>query len=96
MDTFRLPILFMDSLRGIPVEYKLDTFNMPRTGTILCHPQNWLCRFNAQLSSRHLALNSPLGHFNGDNAHSPPKKYQKHETHGESKVYFLQRQHGFR
>ena len=22
--------------------------------------------------SRHLALNSPLGHFNGDNAHSPP------------------------
>ena len=26
-------------------------------------PQNWLCR--------HLALNSPLGHFNGDNAQSP-------------------------
>ena len=61
----------MDSLQGIPVEYKLDKFNMPRTGTTLCHPQNWLCRFDAQLSSRHLALNSPLGHFNGDNAHSP-------------------------
>ena len=61
----------MDSLQGIPVEYKLDTFNMPRTGTTLCHPQNWLCRCDAQLSSRHLALNSPLGHFNGDNAHSP-------------------------
>ena len=62
----------MDSLQGIPVEYKLDTFNMPRTGTTLCHPQNWLCRFDAQLSSRHLALNLPLGHFNGDNAHSSP------------------------
>ena len=60
----------MDSLQGIPVEYKLDTFNMPRTGTTLCHPQNWLCRCDAQLSSRHLALNSPLDHFNGHNAHS--------------------------
>ena len=29
----------MDSLQGIPVEYKLDTFNMPRTGTTLCHPK---------------------------------------------------------
>ena len=40
---------------------------MPRTGTTLCHPQNWLCRCDAQLSFLHLALNSPLGHFNGDN-----------------------------
>ena len=29
----------MYSLRGIPVEYKLDAFNMPRTGTTLCHPK---------------------------------------------------------
>ena len=58
----------MDSLQGIPVEYRLDTLNMPRTGTTLCHPQNWLCRCDAQLSSRHLALISPLDHFNGDNA----------------------------
>ena len=27
-----------------------------------------------------LAINSPLGHFNGDNAYSPPQKYQTHET----------------
>ena len=27
-----------------------------------------------------LAINSPLGHFNGDNAYSPPKKYQTRET----------------
>ena len=64
----------MDSLLGIPVEYKLDTFNTPCTGTTLYHSQNWLCRCDAQLSSRHLALNSPLGHFNGDNTHYPHKK----------------------
>ena len=29
----------MDSLQGTPVEYKLDAFNMPRTGTTLCHPK---------------------------------------------------------
>ena len=37
----------MDSSQGIPVEYKLDAFNMPRTGTTLCHPQNWLCQRDA-------------------------------------------------
>ena len=29
----------MDFLRGIPVEHKLETYNMPRTGTALCHPK---------------------------------------------------------
>ena len=29
----------MDSLQGITVEYELDAFNMPRTGTTLCHPK---------------------------------------------------------
>ena len=29
----------MDSLRGIPVEYKFDAYNMPRTGPTLCHPK---------------------------------------------------------
>ena len=29
----------MDSSKGIPVEYKLDAFNMPRTGTTLCYPK---------------------------------------------------------
>ena len=55
---------------------------MPSTGTTLCHPQNWLCRFDAQLSSRHLALNSPLGHFNGDQR---TPLHQTHETHGDDK-----------
>ena len=71
----------MDSLLGIPVEYKLDTFNKPRTGTTLCHHQNWLCRSDAQLSSRHLALNSPLGHFNGDNAPLSTRRTKTMVTH---------------
>ena len=29
----------MDSFQGILVEYKLDAFNMPRTGTTLCQPK---------------------------------------------------------
>ena len=87
----------MDSLRlyhldrGIPVEYELNTFNTPHTGTTLCHPQNWLCRCDALFRSRHLALISTLGHFNGDNARLSPN-HQTHKSQGNSKVYFLQRQ----
>ena len=61
------------------------------TGTTLCHPQNWLCICNALFRSRHLALILPLDHFNGDNARLSPN-HQTLKTHGDSKVYFLQRQ----
>ena len=60
-------------------------------GTTLCHPQNWLCWCDALFRSRHLALISPLGHFNGDNTRLSPN-HQTHKTLGDSKVYFLQRQ----
>ena len=65
----------MDSLQGIPVEYKLDTFNMPRTCTTLCHPKIGYVNAMLLFRSRHLAINSPLDHFNGDNADSPPPKH---------------------
>ena len=78
----------MDSLQGIPVEYKLDTFNMPRTGTTLCLPKIGYVNAMLLFRSRHLAINSSLGHFNGDNAYSPPKKYQAHETHGDIQSSF--------
>ena len=61
------------------------------TGTTLCNPQNWLCRYDALFRSRHLAPISPLGHFNGDNARLSPN-HQTYKTQGDSKVYFLQRQ----
>ena len=43
----------MDFVRGIQVEHKLETYNMPRTGPTLCHPKNWLCR-----SERNSALDT--------------------------------------
>ena len=58
----------MDSLQGISVEYKLDTFNKPRTGTTLCHPKIGYVNVMLLFRSRHLAINLPLGHINGDNA----------------------------
>ena len=60
----------MYSLRGMPVEYELDAYNMPSTGTTSCHPQNWLRR-----PERNSALDtSSLVHINGDNTDSPPPK----------------------
>ena len=81
----------MDSLQGIPVEYKLDAFNMPRTGTTLCHPKNWLCRSERNPALDTLALNSSLVHLNGDNAYSPQIPDTQNYT-VTSKVQFLQLQ----
>ena len=74
----------MDSLRGIPVEYKLDAFNMPRTGTTLCHPK--IDYVDPALDA--LAPNSPLGHFNG-----VPRTllHQTDKNHGDSKTQSLTR-----
>ena len=56
---------------------------MPRTGTTLCHPKIGYVNVILLFCSRHLAINLPLDHFNGDNADSPPQKYQTHETYGD-------------
>ena len=61
----------MDSSRGIPVEHKLETYNMPRPGPTLCHPKNWLCRSERNSALDTLAPLLPLAHINGDNAYSP-------------------------
>ena len=88
---FLVSIFLLD--QGIQVEYEYIQY--ATTGTTLCHPQNRLWRCDALFRSRHLALISPLGHFNGDNARLSPN-HQTHKTHGDSKVYFLQRQQDFR
>ena len=72
----------MDPLRlfhldqGIPVEYELDKFNTPHTGTILFHLQNWLCRLRCLIPLRHPATIYPLGNIFW--RHSP-RNYQKHK-----------------
>ena len=55
MDPLRLFLLD----QGFPVEYELDKFNTPHTGTTLRHPQNWLCRLRCRNSLWHLAT-SPM------------------------------------
>ena len=37
--------------QGFPVEYELDEFNTPHTGTTLRHPQNRLCRLRCKNST---------------------------------------------
>ena len=71
----------MDSLQGIPVEYKLDAFNMPRTGTTFC-------RSERNPAPDTLALNSSLGHFNGDQR---TPLHQTDKNHGDSKTQSLTR-----
>ena len=81
----------MDSLQGIPVEYKLDTFNMPRTGTTLCHPKIGYVNATLLFRKRQRALNSPLGHFNGDQR-TPSTQVTRHtKLYGDSKVQSLTR-----
>ena len=74
----------MDFVQGIPVEYELDAFSMPSTGTTSCHPKNWLCRSERNSALDTLVPFSPLVHINGDNADSPPK-IPDTKLHGDSK-----------
>ena len=59
MDLLRLLLL----VQVFPVEYELDKFNTPHTGTTLHHPKNWLGRLRCRISLRHLATTSPLGNI---------------------------------
>ena len=66
----------MDFLQGIPVEHKLETYNMPRTGPTLCHPKNWLCRSerNSALDNIEISqtlLQKPDTKLHGDLKHIP-------------------------
>ena len=78
----------MDSLQGIPVEYKLDVFNMPRTGITLCHPKIGYVDPTRNPALDMLAPNSPLGHLNGDSANSP-HQIPDTKLHGDSKAQSL-------
>ena len=82
-------LFFFD--QGFPVEYGLDTFNTPHTGTTLCHPQNWLCRLRCRIPLRQLALISPLGNIFWRHACFSPKQPEP-QNHGDFNVYFLKQQ----
>ena len=78
----------MDSLQGIPVKYKLDAFNMPRTGTTLCHPKIGYVDLTRNPALDTLAHNSSLGYFNGDQR---TPLHQTDKNHGDSKTQSLTR-----
>ena len=54
--------------QGIPVEYELDAFNTPPQGQLYVTPKIGYVDAMPSFRSLHLALNSPLGHLNADNA----------------------------
>ena len=83
----------MDSLRlflldqGIPIEYELDTYNTPLLEQLYVTPKIGYVDVMPLFRSQHLALISPLME-----TRTPlPQIHQTHKTHGDSKVYFLQR-----
>ena len=78
----------MDSLQGIPDEYKLDAFNMPRTGTTLCHPKIGYVDLTRNPALDTLAPISPLGQFNGDQR---TPLHQTDKNNGDSKAQSLTR-----
>ena len=91
MDTLRLFLLD----QGFPVEYELDKFNTPHTGTTLRHPQNWLCRLRCRISLRCLATTSPLGNIFWRHSRFSPKQPET-QTHGDFNVSFLNGKHDIR
>ena len=87
----------MDFLRpflldqGFPVEYELDKFNTPHTGTTLRHPQNWLCPLRCKIPLRHLATTSLLGNIFRRHSRFSLKQPEP-QTHGDFNVSLLKQQ----
>ena len=53
------------------VDYELDEFNPPHTGTTLRHLQNWLCRLRRKIPLRHPATSSLDNMYWRDSHFSP-------------------------
>ena len=84
------PLAFILLNYGFPVEYELDEFNTPHTGTTLSHLQNWLCRLRCKIPLRHLATSS-LGNIFWRHSHFSPKQPEP-QTHGDFNISVLKQQ----
>ena len=67
--------------QGFPVEYELDEFNMPHTGTTLSHLQYWLCRLQCKILLRNLSTSFLCNIFWRHSRFSP--KQPEPQTHGD-------------
>ena len=56
---------------------------MPRTGATLCHPKIGYVDLTRNPALDTLALNSPLGHFNGDQRTPSPQVTRHTKLHGD-------------
>ena len=74
--------------QGFPVEYELDEFNPPHTGTTLCHLQNVDCdtKFRSDIQLLH-----PRATFSGGIHAFPPNK-QDHTLMGDYIIPVLNQQ----
>ena len=91
MDPLRLFLLD----QGIPVEYELDKFNTPHTGTTLFHPRKLAMSIMMSNSAPALATTSPLGNIFGD-IHASPQNNQKHKLTVTPKFISSNGKHDFR
>ena len=92
MDPLRLFLLD----QGIPVEYELNKFNTPHTGTTLRYPQNWLCRWRCLIPLRHLAPTSPLGNIFLRHLRFSPQTTRNHKLTVTPKFISSNGKHDFR
>ena len=72
--------------QGFPVEYELDEFNPPHTGTTLSRLQLWLCRLRRKIPLRHPTTSS-LGNIFGRHSHFSPQTTRT--THSWTTTTFL-------
>ena len=86
-----IPCVYYLLDQGIPVDYELDTFNTPHTGTTFVTPKIGYVdamhnpapgtKLSFHIWATLMETRTPL-----------PQDHQTHKNHGDSKVYFLQRQ----
>ena len=76
--------------QGFPVEYELDEFNTPHTGTTLHHPQNWLCQLWCKILLQHLATSLLSNIFCWHSRFS--LKQPEPQTHSDFNVSLLKQQ----
>ena len=78
--------------QGFPVEYELDEFNPPHTGTTLSRLQLWLCRLRRKISLRQPATSS-LGNIFWRHSHLSPQTTRTTNSWATTSFLFLTSKH---
>ena len=87
-----LEYIFLD--QGFPVEYELDGFNPPHTGTTLSRLQLWLYRLRCKIPLRHPATSS-LGNIFWRHSRFSPQTTRTTHSWTTTTFLFLTSKHDF-